>query len=199
VAPSNASAAPSKIADTRVGCLRWHTKGLYVCAAEPTDPYSLGFAAEPTRGFAPLWHRANTCRDACTPPSSLEQRCREPWEAIAPLVGAEVALCNGDSVMPNASIDAGSSAVDSGLADDDRENVAASPPTSQPTAMPPPPPGGNCSVTSPAGLGTRWWLALVPMLAGGLRRRRSRGLRAAADPNVNGRRETSSESCRSNA
>ena len=47
-----------------VSCLRWRSNGLYACALEPNAPFSLGFAAEPTQGFVPLWHRANTCRES---------------------------------------------------------------------------------------------------------------------------------------
>jgi len=107
VAPADASAAPTKIDDLRVSCLRWPVSGLYVCAGEPNDPFALGFAAEPTQGFVPLWHRANTCRGACTPPSSLEMNCREPWEMIAPFIAAEADQCDASPSAADAGTDAG--------------------------------------------------------------------------------------------
>jgi hypothetical protein len=106
VAPADASAAPVKVSDLRVSCLRWQANGLYVCAGEPADPYSLGYAAEPTAGFEPLWHRADTCRGACAPDSTLELNCQQPWEVIAPLAGAETALCGVGAPTPM--LDAGS-------------------------------------------------------------------------------------------
>jgi hypothetical protein len=102
VAPADASAAPTKIDDLRVGCLRWSSSGLYVCAGEPADPYSLGHAPEPTQGFAPLWLRADTCRDACESSSTLETRCRAPWETVAPLIDASTALCRDRSSSADA-------------------------------------------------------------------------------------------------
>lgn len=99
VAPADASAAPLKVSDVRVSCLRWNANGLYVCGGEPVDPYTLGFAAEPTAGFVPLWRRANTCRPACTPEASLERNCRGPWETIAPLLSADTAVCDAPDIV----------------------------------------------------------------------------------------------------
>jgi MYXO-CTERM domain-containing protein len=156
VAPSDASAAPSKLSELGVTCLRWRASGLYACALETTDPYSLGHAVEPTEGFVPLWHRADTCRAACTSPSPLEMNCREPWEMIAPLIDAGTALCDGSSSMP----DAGTV-------------VDASPDTPEPSETAPGPSASGCAVTFHPGVSTPWWLAAVLMLAGWRRRPRS--------------------------
>ena len=155
VAPSDASAAPSKVSDMLVSCLRWRGNGLYACVLEPNAPYSLGFAVEPTQGFAPLWQRANTCREACTPPSPLEMRCRAPWEEIAPFIGADTPLCDASSSTP----DAGGTVVD------------ASPVTPEPTEPAPARTASGCTVTFSPGVSTPWWLAPVLMLAGWMRRR----------------------------
>lgn len=142
VGPSDASAPPAKIADLHVSCLRWQASGLYVCALEPTDPYSLGHAVEPTQGFVPLWQRADTCRDACVSPSPLELTCREPWATIAPLVGAESALCVDRSTTPDA---------------------GATPP--QPRAAP------GCAIAWPAPHTAAWWLVPAWLVARRRRRR----------------------------
>jgi hypothetical protein len=163
VAPSDASAAPTKVSDLRVHCLRWNSSGLYVCAGEPTDPYSLGYAAEPTQGFVPLWHRANTCRGTCTSPSPLEMTCRAPWELIAPMIGAATAVCDANSSMPDAGIDTGS---DGGGAVVDASRV-----TAEPTKLARAPSSG-CTVTFPACASMPWWLAPVLMLPGWMRRPR---------------------------
>jgi len=165
VAPSDASAAPSKVSDMNVTCLRWRGSGLYACALEPNAPYSLGFAAEPTQGFVPLWQRANTCRETCTPPSPIEMKCREPWEMIAPLVGADTALCDASSSMPDAGIDAG-------VAD-------ASQVTPEPTEAPRARSASGCTVAFPPFVSTPWRLASVLMLAGWMRR--PRGSRRSAN------------------
>jgi hypothetical protein len=82
----------------QVNCLRWQSSGVYACANETTATYSLGYATDPTQEFTPLWHRADTCRESCAPPSRLEMLCRQPWEMIAPMIGAaDGGLCEASS------------------------------------------------------------------------------------------------------
>jgi photosystem II stability/assembly factor-like uncharacterized protein len=170
VAPADASAAPSKVSDMPVTCLRWRESGLYACALEPNAPYSLGLAAEPTQGFAPLWLRANTCREACTPPSPLEMRCRAPWELIAPLIGADTPLCAASASMPDGGVEAGSDAAAPRLDGGRAMVIDASPVTQEPTEAPRARSANGCTATL-SGVSTRWWLApVLMMLAGWIRR-----------------------------
>jgi hypothetical protein len=171
---ADASAPPAKVSDMQVSCLRWQSSGLYACALEPASAYSLGYAAEPTRGFVPLWQRANTCRDACTPAASLEMQCREPWEDIAPFIAAETAMCEASSSLPDAGSDAGSTA-SAGL--EDATVVDASPvePISTSAAT------SGCAATSRSSVNPSWWLAAMLLLAASWRMRRSGG-RAPARP-----------------
>jgi biopolymer transport protein ExbD len=176
VAPADASAPPSKVADMPVTCLRWRESGLYACSLEPHAPYSLGLAEDPTQGFAPLWLRANTCRDSCTPPSRLEMRCRAPWEEIAPLIGADTPFCDGSasmpdvgddgSSMPDAGNEAGSDAAASRLDGGDATVIDASPVTQEPIAAARAPSASGCSVALP-GFSTRCWLAPALMMLAG--------------------------------
>jgi len=167
IAPSDGSAAPTKIDALQVSCLRWFASGLYVCAGEPTDPYTLGFAAEPTQGFVPLWHRADTCREACAPPSPLEMKCRAPWEMIAPFIGADAALCDASSSTPDGGFDGG--------ADGGRATVVdASPGTPVPSRAARAPSASGCTATLHSRASAPWWLAPALMLAGRMRRPRER-------------------------
>jgi hypothetical protein len=145
VAPADGSAVPSKVSDLRVSCLRWRASGLYACGLEPSDPYSLGYAAEPTKAFVPLWHRANTCREACAAPSPLEMKCSAPWEMVAPFIGADAPICEGE-----AGIDAG--------------------PGAKPTELTPASSASGCAVT-PARARTPWWLLLALLLGAFLRKK----------------------------
>jgi photosystem II stability/assembly factor-like uncharacterized protein len=144
IAPADASEAPAKVSDLRVGCLRWQRQGLYVCAGEPVDPYSLGFAAEPTRGFAPLWQRADTCRGACSADSTIELKCQQPWQAIAPLAGATQALCDVGPIATDGLVDAGTGV------------IAVRP-------------SDSCAVAHVGRSSTRCWLAALLFTAWGLR------------------------------
>lgn len=165
VAPADASAAPMKISEQRVSCLRWQASGLYVCGLEPSDPYSLAHATEPMAGFVPLWQRANTCRDACSSPSPLERNCRQPWEDLAPFIGADTALCDGSSVMPDAGPDA---SVDAGAARDGGGRTVDRPARS----------AGGCTVAFARGADLHGWL--VPLLLLVRRMRRLRSMRTPA-------------------
>jgi hypothetical protein len=148
---------------------------LYACAIEPNDPYSLGFAVEPTQGFVPLWHRADTCREACAAPSSLEMNCREPWEAIAPFIdaGADTGVCEVGSSVPDAGVDAGSDAGESDRVDGG-DPVDASNEKPKPTAASRARSSGGCTVTHSARAQTPWWLVPMLMLIGWMRKARRR-------------------------
>lgn len=173
LAPSDASATPSKLSNLRVQCLRWNSSGLFACASEPTDPYSLGYAAEPTQAFVPLWHRADTCRDACPPLSSLEKTCRQPWEELAPYIGADNALCDLSSVdrevgeTSAASRGAGSAAPEPTVHASDnvhdagdpviRDATRAATATTDPTQANPTSRSSGCTVALSTGVKTSSW------------------------------------------
>jgi hypothetical protein len=184
VAPSDGSAAPSKVSGVRVNCLRWVSGGLYVCAGEPIDPYSLGYAVEPTQAIVPLWHRSNTCRGTCAASSRFEPTCRAPWEAVAPFIGAASAMCDTSSPMEDASIDAGSGASGPSVDGDDATLPDASPETPDAAEPARTRSASGCSVTVRAGLDRPWWLGAMLLLAGWMQRRRpglaARGLPLAA-------------------
>jgi len=175
VAPSDASAAPSKVSALQVKCLRWHAKGLYVCAGEPTDPFSLGYASEPTQGFVPLWQRANTCREACPAPSLLEATCREPWEVVAPLIAADTAVCDANVAMSDVASDAGSVAVGASLdGGGGATALDASPVVPEPTGAPPARSASGCTATLLPGVSSPCWLGPMLLVGGWIRRRRRR-------------------------
>ena len=184
--PSDGSAAPSQVSDILVTCLRWTTSGIYACAAEPGTPFSLGFAPAPTQDFEPLWRRRNSCRATCAPPSSLEMMCRAPWEQIAPLVDA---ICDGSSWMPDAGIDAEQPdpgpRVDGGGVDAGAD-AASVVDSAHATPVPSEAPGigrdGGCAVAMHSKVSPPWWLGLLLMLGGRMRRLRSPNGRSCWPP-----------------
>jgi hypothetical protein len=180
VAPSDASAAPSKVSDMPVSCLRWRSNGLYACALESNSSFSLGLAPGPTQDFVPLWQRADTCRPTCAPPSRLEMKCAAPWEQLAPMIGADAPVCDASSSIPdagnagNADIDAGDHAAGAKLDGGDAEIVDGSSATRNPTKAARAPSGGGCAAVSPDN-SRPYWLAHALMVVGWLcRPRRSR-------------------------
>lgn len=168
VVPADASAAPTKVSDLPVSCLRWRTNGLYLCALEPIAPFSLGFAAQPGGDFVPLWKRANTCRPACAPPSPLEMKCGEPWQMIAPLIDASTAVC-GEAGSISGMFDASAvarSRVDGSISTVDASRAA--------TMTPPSAAAGSCTVMSSLTVRVPWWLATLTLMTDVFVRRRRR-------------------------
>jgi hypothetical protein len=172
LAPADASAEPTKVSNLRVSCLRWNTSGMYVCAGEPTDPYSLGYASDPMQGFVPMWQRANTCQEACPAPSTLERMCTEPWQMIAQFVGAHSAVC-GESASPldAGGIGAGMSRLDAGNLRDAGHNTVAD--ASKTAAAARPAAASGCTVLSRPGVSAPGCLAAILVLGGWAHRRRA--------------------------
>ena len=174
VAPSDASAAPSKVSDMPVSCLRWRESGLYACALETNSRFSLGLSAGPTQSFIPLWQRADTCLPTCPPPSRLEMTCEAPWEQLAPMIGAETPVCDASASISDGGIDAGFDAAGAKRDGGGAAIADGSPATREPPKSARAPSGGGCAVTSPDA-GPPWWLIPALTLAGCLcRPRKSR-------------------------
>ena len=165
--PTDGSSPPSKLSDAIVTCLRWSTDGLYVCSVEPEAPYSLGLAPEPTEPPVPLWRTVHTCRGACPESASLEATCSEPWERVAPLVGAEGPTCDARPGADDGGSDVGATGLEAGVVAGD---AAGGPLDSS---------SGGCAVGAPA-VGARSWPGLALLLCGLLRRRRSGAQRHSA-------------------
>lgn len=168
IGPSDGSAPATKVNNLRVSCLRWRTNGLYACASEElSDPFGLGLAVDPTQRFDPIWHRAQTCRDACTPSSSLERKCSAPWAMIAPLVGAEAEVCEVTSAVPEAGVSAGT---DGGSKVVEARSAPGGNLVDASTTMPPPAAvsgqhsSSGCSVTASSDGGYPWWLTFMMVL-----------------------------------
>lgn len=173
VAPTDESAPPSKVSNLQVRCLRWLTSGLYACGGEPTDPYSLGHTSDPTQPFAPLWHRADTCRAACAPTAPLELTCRDPWETVAPLIGAETAVCGEGSTRPDAGADAGQSGGGATFDASVATSVDAAPVDAAPLDAAPSTPArarsrSGCTVALKVGADPTGWLVYLILLGSAL-------------------------------
>jgi photosystem II stability/assembly factor-like uncharacterized protein len=76
-----------------VGCLTWSPLGLFACATESADGFSLGRSADDGATFAPLLRFASLAPASC-PSSSIASRCGSIWCSVA---GTLDATCNGES------------------------------------------------------------------------------------------------------
>jgi photosystem II stability/assembly factor-like uncharacterized protein len=76
-----------------VGCLTWSPLGLFACATESADGFSLGRSTDEGATFAPLLRFAMLAPASC-PATSIAARCSSIWCSIADTLGA---ACTGEN------------------------------------------------------------------------------------------------------
>lgn len=71
-------------------CLTWTDRGLFACAQESLDQWTLGLSSDDGQSFAPLWHVQALIPLECTPGSDVESMCPRTWLDIASRIGADL-------------------------------------------------------------------------------------------------------------
>ncbi len=109
-APS-ATLAFEKAADVGVQCLTWVESGLYACAGEFKDGFTVGLSTNKGDTFEPLMHLACLRGPlACDAQTSVGQTCPAAWDATADTIDAASCGAGAGGSAP----DAGPNAVDPG-------------------------------------------------------------------------------------
>jgi MYXO-CTERM domain-containing protein len=76
-------------------CLTWTAQGLYACANEFTDGFTLGLSSDQGKTFTPLMHLRDLCGPlACGAATSAGKTCPELWGATQLSLGG--ASCASD-------------------------------------------------------------------------------------------------------
>jgi photosystem II stability/assembly factor-like uncharacterized protein len=78
-----------------VRCLRWAANGLYGCASENTDGFTLGRSTDLGKTFVPLYHLADLKPLDCPAGTPTATQCPANWPAIANSIGASAAGGSG--------------------------------------------------------------------------------------------------------
>lgn len=122
IGPANGQGEFKKVSNLGVRCLRWTTSGLYACASELADPFSVGVSVDRGVTFSPLYKLVDTCPQVCPDSSGAGAMCRERWPLLSLRVGASSAACaapwaKADGAVPN-SQDSGAATVDAALPND---------------------------------------------------------------------------------
>jgi hypothetical protein len=81
-------------------CLTWAPSGLFACAQESLDNWTLALSADQGKSFAPLWHVQDLVPLTCDPSTQTGTACPRAWLEIASRIGAE--LVPGESEPPPA-------------------------------------------------------------------------------------------------
>ncbi len=95
--PPPAGHAFTQVSALHVRCLTWTSAGLYACADDLVDGFSVGLSTDEGRTFAPVFRRS-TLRPL---PCALDT-CAGAWRDVALAIGADPRL-----VLPDAGPDAG--------------------------------------------------------------------------------------------
>lgn len=88
------SAGFVKVSDVGVRCLKWEAAGVYACADNDTDGFTLGISADQGSTFAPLFHLPCLRGPlACPASTSIGALCPGEWPALADQLAID---CSGE-------------------------------------------------------------------------------------------------------
>ena len=97
----------------QVRCLTWSARGLYACAAEFPDLFTVGLTTDDGATFAQLYHLADLSQKECSATSKTGTLCPADWPGVQDLLGA-VDVGVDDSGVPTdaSSVDSGTTPPD---------------------------------------------------------------------------------------
>jgi hypothetical protein len=124
-----------------LSCLKWTPAGLYACADDQSDGFTLGLSVDQGATFTPLFHARDLAPIACDAETSVGSTCPRVWPSVKAVLGS--------GTMP----------ADAGV---------ARPASDMPGA---PHAGGGCQVAVLGAPAAGWWLPWFGGLFVGWRRR----------------------------
>ena len=71
-------------------CLTWTEGGLFACAQESLDQWTVAVSSDLGQSFAPLWHVQDLVPLECSAGSPVENTCPRAWLDIASRIGADL-------------------------------------------------------------------------------------------------------------
>jgi photosystem II stability/assembly factor-like uncharacterized protein len=71
-------------------CLTWTERGLFACAQESLDQWTLALSSDAGQSFVPLWHVQDLAPLECGVGSAVEAACPRAWLDIASRIGADL-------------------------------------------------------------------------------------------------------------
>ncbi len=76
-------------------CLTWSTTGLYACANQFVDNFTLGLSKDEGKTFTPLYSLTEMCPLECPEGASGPAACAMYWPSIVATLGIEPTACGG--------------------------------------------------------------------------------------------------------
>jgi hypothetical protein len=92
----------TKVSAIKNRCLRWTATGLYACATQPPDNFTVGVSTDEGRTFRPLYKREETCPLICPTTTPVGASCPKPWyDPLDPIFSLKTRLNAQDAVCSN--------------------------------------------------------------------------------------------------
>jgi hypothetical protein len=76
-------------------CLTWAERGLFACAQENLDGWTVALSIDQGQSFVPRWHVQNLVPLACAAATSVGAVCERAWLDIASRIGADLVPDDG--------------------------------------------------------------------------------------------------------
>jgi MYXO-CTERM domain-containing protein len=98
----------AQVSPVRARCLRWTGAGVYACAEEVLDGFSVGFSTTEGSTFKPFAHTASLCGLIDCPSSAdVVQKCASRWPALRDTLGAVPCAEAGTSASSSSAASSG--------------------------------------------------------------------------------------------
>lgn len=85
-----------------IRCLTWTERGLFACAQESLEQWTLALSSDMGQSFAGLWHVQDLAPLECAVGSAVEAACPRAWLDIASRIGAELVPGESEPAPPPA-------------------------------------------------------------------------------------------------
>lgn len=92
-----------KISAVQSRCLTWTNAGIYSCANEFVDKFTLGLSTDEGKTFTPIYKLPEICPLACPAGASATDKCASTWPALAATLGVNQAACGSGTGSSNSS------------------------------------------------------------------------------------------------
>lgn len=139
---------PTKVASLGARCLTWTKAGLYVCATEYPDGFTVGLSTDEAKTFKPLYQLSFVTPLECAPSTTTGKSCPTEWPKVQGTIGTPIE-------------DSGPMPVDGG--------TGAKPPATPAAAGP-----CGCGLAGPSGARLGLFALTLALVSSFARRRRSR-------------------------
>jgi hypothetical protein len=99
----------TKVSSAAARCLTWSAAGIYACANEFVDTFTLGLSTDEGKTFSSLYKLREICPVECPTGSSASTSCTAAWPPLAATIGVDQAACGIVTTTSSSSSSGGTS------------------------------------------------------------------------------------------